>query len=215
MAVTEDFFENFNTAATQELEAEAASSRQKFLQLTGIVVRELLDSQAFAADFAEQGEELQYTVGRDQVSAISEPTEGKVDLLSVVLKGRNIFQGRDEQLKLQIPVPRDFDQDDPEEIDNLPDPSVVYTERSLAPEIPGEIGRVISRYAVTVDRAYPYEHEETEIFEALTEKDIAVLLDRRVPDDYTRIVRLRLDLVRFRTAAQRQTVVGQADVFDL
>lgn len=209
MAGNDNYLERINEEAASELVAEAHHGRQRFLQLSGIVLRELLETQSLNASFTPEDQPFEYWVRRDVTMApATDKTIGSTTL-SFMLEGYNHFQKRIERLKVLIPTPDDFDQNDPEAIESLPEPEIVFAERLIPPAAENGAALVLSRYAVNRERSYPYVIDGGEMVEKVDDISIEDFLNRPVPEELTRLVRLRLDMVKFKAMPQARVTYGE------
>jgi hypothetical protein len=208
MTGNENYLSYVNEQAAAELAAEAQHSRDRFLQLSGIVLKELLETQNMNAQFTGPDEPLDYWVRRDVTMAATPDKSIGSTTMSFMLEGYNHFQKRIERLRVLIPTTDGFNQQDLEEIDALPIPDTVYTERLIPPAAEGEEPTVLSRYAINRERAYPYTVDDGEIVEQVDDSSFEQLFGRVVPEELTRLVRLRLDMVKFQAKPQARVSAG-------
>jgi hypothetical protein len=216
MTAESSFLDQVNAELASGLEADARYSREKFLEYSGRVLRGYLEIQALDADTATTGDNLELHVSRDIISSPTAPTGVGPICLSFMMEGRNVFQDRDERLRILVPAPKDFNPSDPEAITELPEPDEVYVERSLPPKEGEDTPTILSRYAITRQRSFPYVlHDGDEILEDTADSNIELFFTERLPEELTRLVRLRLDMKRFSIKPQRSSVVGSAEITDL
>lgn len=213
MNESNNLFDRLNEEARQDLLVDAQRSRSRFLQLSGIVLKELLESQLTAIENTERGEELDLWVTREiGVAPTAFAGIGRT-CLAFMLEGRSVLSRERERLRILVPVPDNFNQDDPEAIMALPEPDEVYTERITPPRSP-DAAPTIERYAVTRDRSFPYDLDESPL-DDIGEDVMELLQSPSVPNELPIVIQLRLDMVRFKRHAQLRTVMGEYPVEEL
>lgn len=118
-----------------------------------------------------------------------------------------------ERLRFHIPVPKGFDDDDPEAIMRFEKPDEIYAERIRRAQ---RVSTTVVRYAVTETQTYVYKTvEDTQNEEQIGPDDIWAEFNREYDPGIDVVVGLHRDLVNWRVIQQRFITVGPGGIVDL
>lgn len=199
--------EQFNARARQRLNQHASVLRTDLINDATDIFRTLQ-----ALDARNRSQVMAGSIGVWVVGAEREaPMRGDQFRITKSFAVQNAAET--ERLKFHIPVPKTFDDDDPEAIMLFKRPDEIYTERIRRA---GHVSITVVRNAITEAQTYVYKTvEDTQSEEQIGPEDVWAEFNREFDPGIDMTVGLHRDLVNWRAIQQRQLTVRPSGIVEL
>lgn len=209
-----DYIASFNDGQAAELNSLAATQREAILITSGDIITKFLLDQAEAHAQAGPGDVIDYFVGQDLERAPDRYRAIGNKTLSFMVEGWSIEQRRQERLRILMPISPKLDIDEPRQIELIPTPKEIYTERSFfEPDSSEPV--VYSRHIIDQYGIMLYALDEDDLEKQTQQPDYEQLLFSRVSTQFSLLVQLREDIVNWNNMPQIRSAVGYKEVEDL